>query len=50
MEVWDPNEWQGRSREKIENNYKVMGYTFFIFIVVSIIFVIYKLIKIRLNL
>jgi hypothetical protein len=23
---WDPNEWQGRSKRQVENNYKVNDY------------------------
>lgn len=25
-ENWDRNQWQGRSRRQVENNYKVTGY------------------------
>tara|TARA_R110000868_G_scaffold47206_2_gene155133 strand:- start:395 stop:565 length:171 start_codon:yes stop_codon:yes gene_type:complete len=27
---WDTNDWQGRTKEQVESNYKVMGYGFII--------------------
>ena len=26
-ESWDPGDWQGRRREQVEGNYKVLGIT-----------------------
>jgi hypothetical protein len=33
---WDTNDWQGRTKEQVESNGKIMGYTFLIIIGVAI--------------
>jgi len=37
MEEWDRNEWQGRTRKQVEENYKVMRLTYILFIVTFVI-------------
>jgi type IV secretory pathway component VirB8 len=37
---WDPNEWQGRSKEQVERNNKVFGYSVIMSIIVAVIVVI----------
>jgi len=27
---WDTNDWQGRTRQQVESNGKIMGYTFLV--------------------
>jgi hypothetical protein len=31
---WDPNDWQGRTREQVERNNRVFGYSVIISIIV----------------
>jgi uncharacterized membrane protein YidH (DUF202 family) len=38
--IWDPNEWQGRSKEQVERNNKVFGYSVIMSIIVTVIVVI----------
>ena len=33
---WDTQKWQGRTKQQVESNYKVMGYGFIIIIGVAI--------------
>jgi hypothetical protein len=33
---WNPKNWQGRTKQQVESNYKVMGYGFIIIIGVAI--------------
>jgi hypothetical protein len=33
---WNPKNWQGRTKQQVESNYKVMGYGFIIIIGVVI--------------
>jgi uncharacterized membrane protein YidH (DUF202 family) len=42
---WDPNEWQGRSKEQVERNNKVFGYS----VIMSIILVVIVVIVLILN-
>jgi hypothetical protein len=37
---WDPNEWQGRTKEQVERNNKVFGYSIIMSIIVVVILVI----------
>jgi hypothetical protein len=43
--TWDRNEWQGRTKEQVERNYKVFKYS----IVIGIIGLLVALIKLILN-
>ena len=38
--IWDPIEWQGRSKEQVERNNKVFGYSVIMSIIVTVIVVI----------
>jgi hypothetical protein len=42
---WNPNEWQGRTREQVERNNKVFGYS----VIMSIIVVVIVLVVLILN-
>jgi uncharacterized membrane protein YidH (DUF202 family) len=42
---WNPNDWQGRTREQVERNNKVFGYS----VIMSIIVVVIVLIVMILN-
>ena len=41
---WDPNDWQGRTREQVERNNKVFGYSVIISIIVVAIVLIISII------
>ena len=43
--TWDRNEWQGRTKEQVERNYKTFKYS----IVIGIIGLLVALIKLILN-
>ena len=40
---WNPNDWQGRSKQQVEKNNVVMGYTIIIGIVILFITLVYCL-------
>jgi hypothetical protein len=37
---WDPDDWQGRTRQQVERNNKVFGYSIIMSIIVVVILVI----------
>lgn len=41
---WDPNDWQGRTREQVERNNKVFGYSVIVSIIVVVIALIISII------
>jgi uncharacterized membrane protein YidH (DUF202 family) len=41
---WDPNDWQGRTREQVERNNRVFGYSVIILIIVVAIVLITSII------
>lgn len=41
---WDTNDWQGRSKEQIDANYKVMGLSGLVFIAGFLLYGLYSLI------
>ena len=41
MEEWDRNEWQGRTKKQVEENYKVMRLTYILFFITLAIVLIF---------
>ena len=40
---WNPNDWQGRNRKQVENNYKIGTFVFFVFFVLVIFGITYSI-------
>jgi hypothetical protein len=38
---WDNNDWQGRSKEQVERNYKVFGWSIVIVLIFGLVLFLY---------